>query len=210
MAIEWSGRLWDVRTWSGGPSRDALWSDKNVWVDEAGCLHLKITRDPSGKWISAEVDSRQVGWGYGKYRIITLGSLATLPKGAVFGLFTYGSGPDKSNREIDFEASAWGLNEIAWDHTYYSPDGSANVMSRMPVGNAGLFVHELEWLPSSVKLSTADDKGRVISSYSNSSLNAPVPDKELFLINLWVYNRNKMSECEVVVKSFDFYPAVTI
>src|ERR1051325_2683275 len=52
--IQFSGSEWEIRD-SGlsGPGPN-LWDRKNVWLDENGDLHLKITHAPDG-WHCAEV-----------------------------------------------------------------------------------------------------------------------------------------------------------
>ena len=66
--IQFSGYTWNVKNGSHlGPGPN-YWSRKNVWVDDKGFLHLKITHDSAtGKWYCAEVSTQQT-FGFGKWQ----------------------------------------------------------------------------------------------------------------------------------------------
>lgn len=104
--IQFSGYIWNVKSgahYGPGPN---YWSGKNVWVDDNGFLHLKITKDSaSGKWLCAEVSTQQK-FGLGKWQFWVEGKIDELDKNVVLGLFNYShnSGFD----EMDIEWSRWG------------------------------------------------------------------------------------------------------
>ncbi len=82
-------------------------SDSNVWVDDNGYLHLKIT-NKNGKWQSSEVICTE-NTGYGTY-IFTLGSdVSKMNENIVFGLFTWDNNTfySQGNSEVDIEFAKW-------------------------------------------------------------------------------------------------------
>src|SRR5205823_12143915 len=80
-------------------------SEENVRVDEAGQLHLLVTRR-NDRWYAAEVVSRG-SLGYGKYIFSLTGPGERLNENMVLGLFTWSNAPDFDHREIDIEFSRW-------------------------------------------------------------------------------------------------------
>lgn len=117
--ISFSGYTWEVRDGvsPAGPGPN-YWSSRNVWLDGAGDLHFKISRDPvTGRWSCAEITSLQ-SFGYGTYQFKIKGRVDQLDPNVVFGLFNY-SGNDGYD-EMDIEFARWGaagnpnLNYTIW------------------------------------------------------------------------------------------------
>ena len=108
--IRFSGLEWHVRDSIGraeGPD-DNYWSKsiRNVWVDELGRLHLRITRDErDNKWYCPEVVAVNP-LGYGDYTFYVAGRLRDiLIKNEVLGLFNY---LDASHEiDIEYGNGAW-------------------------------------------------------------------------------------------------------
>ncbi len=100
--IDWSGYQWRVRTSNGaeqGPGPNIFADGKdNVFVDEAGNLHLRIVKDSKGRWTCAEV-STTASLGYGTYEWEVASRYDNLAKNVVGGLFTYNS-PENVARQI--------------------------------------------------------------------------------------------------------------
>jgi hypothetical protein len=107
--IQFSGYEWIVRDHGSdlsGPGPN-LWDGSNVWVDESGDLHLKLTHTEDG-WHSAEVTMTQ-RLGFGRYQFQVIGPIDQLDPNVVLGLFNYPTeevGPDGTN-EIDIEFAHW-------------------------------------------------------------------------------------------------------
>lgn len=108
--IEFSGFTWWVKesTEPAGPGPN-WWSasEENVWVDEQGRLHMKIThRD--GKWFCSEVVCEKPAT-YGTHAFYLNGPVDKLDPRVVLGLFTWDDTVYKSqaNCEIDIEFSRW-------------------------------------------------------------------------------------------------------
>lgn len=106
--IDFSGYSWIVKVGTGmGPGPNS-WSDKNVWVDSKGYMHLKLSYDAAtAKWICAGVTSVK-SFGHGTYQWKVQGPVSSLDKNVVVGLFHY-AGPDGFN-EMDVEFAKWNVD----------------------------------------------------------------------------------------------------
>ncbi|MFN0201209.1 MAG: hypothetical protein ACKVTZ_06800 [Bacteroidia bacterium] len=108
--IFFSGYGWRIKA-SGfpvGPGPNFFsGSDKNVWIDANGYLHLKITKEGT-QWRSAEVIST-ANMGYGTYVFTLANDVSKLNEKAVLGLFTWDDSTfyEQANSEIDIEFSRW-------------------------------------------------------------------------------------------------------
>jgi hypothetical protein len=108
--VQFAGYDWTVKSGTGGPGPN-LWNERNVWVDEQGWLHLKISRR-DGQWSCAEVVMQQ-RLGFGAYDFEISGRIDRLDDHVVLGLFNYPPadvGPDGTH-EIDIEFARWGQAE---------------------------------------------------------------------------------------------------
>ena len=121
-SINFSGINWRVKT-SGankmGPGPN-YFSDslKNVFVDNQGYLHLKITKD-GNSWSCAEVISVPA-FGYGTYVFTIENNMADIDKNVVVGFFTWDSAAfyTQANSEVDIEFSKWGAANDSLTLTY--------------------------------------------------------------------------------------------
>lgn len=121
-SINFSGINWRVKT-SGankmGPGPN-YFSDslKNVFVDNQGYLHLKITKD-GNSWSCAEVISVPT-FGYGTYVFTIDNNMADIDKNVVVGFFTWDSAAfyTQANSEVDIEFSKWGAANDSLTLTY--------------------------------------------------------------------------------------------
>ncbi|MEY2412318.1 MAG: hypothetical protein QOD84_924, partial [Acidobacteriaceae bacterium] len=78
----------------------------NVWTDERGALHLRISGSP-GKWTAAEVKLTR-SLGYGTYRF-QVRDVSHLEPSALLALITWdGVGTESNRRELDVELGRWG------------------------------------------------------------------------------------------------------
>ena len=132
--IRFSGYDWKVKfgTHEGpGPNN---WSENNVWVDQNGYLHLKLTQQ-GDRWYCAEVLT-QDRLGFGRYQFWVVGRVDRLDPNVVLGLFNYPTpdvGPDGTN-EIDIEFAQWGKPEAPIGNYTVWParEGSAALASDSP------------------------------------------------------------------------------
>jgi len=110
------------------------WNENNVWVDQGGYLHLKLTKQ-GDRWYCAEVLTKD-RLGFGRYQFWVVGRLDRLDPNVVLGLFNYPTpdvGPDGTN-EIDIEFAQWGKPEAPIGNYTVWParEGSAALASDSP------------------------------------------------------------------------------
>jgi hypothetical protein len=207
--LNFSGYEW---TTSAGPifragSRN-FFDPANVWTDERGALHLRISGSP-GKWASAEVKlSRSLG--YGSYRF-QLRDVSHLEPSALLTLIAWdGVGTESTRRELDVELGLWGnlensnVNYVV--QPYYVP---ANFVAfRVP---PGAYTHSFRWEPGQVVFSTvagSGDTGRVINRHVFTS-GVPSPEEKSVRISLYIFHQGKIAlknENEVIIDKFEYFP----
>jgi hypothetical protein len=209
--LNFSGYEWTTST---GPifragSRN-FFDPANVWTDEKGALHLRISGSP-GKWAAAEVRlSRSLG--YGTYRF-EVRDVSHLEPAAVLTLVTWdGVGSEQNRRELDVELSRWGYIDNDNAHyvvqPYYVP---ANIVRfRVP---SGIFTHSFRWEPGQATFSTTGGSAnsrsaRLINQHVFTS-GVPSPGGESVRISLYVFNQGQIplkNENEIIVDKFEYLP----
>jgi hypothetical protein len=209
--LNFSGYEW---TTSAGPifragSRN-FFVPANVWTDERGALHLRISGSPE-KWAGAEVKLTR-SLGYGTYRF-QLRDVSHLEPSALLTLITWdGVGTENARRELGVELGRWGhlentnVNYVV--QPYYVP---ANFVAfRVP---PGLYTHSFRWEPGKVTFSTVAGSGnatggRVINQHVFTS-GVPSPEGESIRIALYVFHQGKIplkNETEVIIDKFEYLP----
>lgn len=213
--IRWSGHVWEVKDSAGGPAGPGpcVFSGgrRNVWVDQAGKLHLRITRE-GGDWRAAEVLCR-AGLGYGRYEF-AVDRVTPLGTNVVAGLFTWDDTEDAyANRELDFEYGVWGDPSAPNFQNVVQPYTGEGRMHRFAVPIDQPLVHTMEWRPDRVAFATyrVDPKGRRarLDAWSFVGSDIPKPGREKVHINLWMQRGEAPSggrECEIVLAGFTYRP----
>jgi hypothetical protein len=209
--LNFSGYEW---TTSAGPifragSRN-LFDPANVWTDERGALHLRISGSP-GKWAAAEVKLTR-SLGYGTYRF-QVRDVSHLEPSALLTLITWdGIGTESTRRELDVELGRWGYLENTNVHyvvqPYYVP---ANFVAFR--GPPGAYTHSFRWEPGKVTFSTVAASsstagGRVINQHVFTS-GVPSPEGESVRIALYVFHQGHIplkSENEAIIDKFEYLP----
>jgi hypothetical protein len=209
--LNFSGYEW---TTSAGPIFHAgsrnFFDPANVWTDETGALHLRISGS-AGKWGAGELKLTR-SLGYGTYRF-QVRDVSHLEPSALLTLITWdGVGTESTRRELDVELGRWGyldntnVNYVV--QPYYVP---ANVVAfRVP---PGLYTHSFRWEPGKVTFSTIAGSsttggGRVINQHVFTS-GAPTPGGESVRIALYVFHQGKIplkNENEVIIDKFEYLP----
>lgn len=208
--IHFSGYDWIVKgdKHKVGPGPNHFSSDNsNVWVDEQGRLHLKITKE-EGRWRCAEVLTKH-HLGYGTYIFKVEGRLDHLDRNIVFGMFTWDSDPDRHHREMDIEISAWG-KKTGPRLSFAVQPGEGQDSPWKQEGTHTM--HMLKWEPGFI--SFASYHGHVIPDTMCNPCTvkrAEIPEGKdtRTHINLWLFKGNAPSdgqEAEVIIKSFEFIP----
>jgi hypothetical protein len=209
--LNFSGYEW---TASAGPIFHAgsrnFFDPANIWTDERGALHLRISGSP-GQWSAAEVKlTRRMG--YGTYRF-QVRDVSQLEPSAVLTLITWdGVGTESTRHELDVELGRWGSLENQNVHyvvqPYYVP---ANfVVFQVP---PGVYTHSFRWEPGQVTFSSVTGSGdtgngRVINRHVFTS-GVPSPEGHSVRIGLYVFYRGKIplkNENEVIVDKFEYLP----
>jgi hypothetical protein len=209
--LNFSGYEW---TTSAGPIFHAgsrnFFDPANVWTDENGSLHLRISGS-SGKWAAAEVKLTR-SLGYGTYRF-QVRDTSHLEPSAVLTLITWdGAGTESNRRELDVELGRWGYlgnDDVHYVvQPYYVP---ANIVTfRAP---PGAYTHSFRWEPGQVTFSTVTGSGntgggRVINQHVFTS-GVPSPEGESVRIALYVFHQGHIplkNENEAVIEKFEYLP----
>lgn len=215
--LKFSGYEWTVKSAPlMGPGPNS-WDEKNVWVDGAGRLHLKISQR-AGKWQCAEIVSQE-RFGFGRYQWQIVGRPDRFDPQVVLGLFNYTRpeiGPDGTN-EIDVEFARWGDAK--------KPAGSFSVWPAIKdvKGKSHPFDFKLDgdhttqrfdWSATGVKFQMLgghrdDDKNEIATwSYAPDEPQKYVPQTPLPVhLNLWLFRGKPPGdgqEVEVVISKFSF------
>jgi hypothetical protein len=207
--LNFSGYEWTTST---GPIFRAgarnYFDPVNVWTDEGGALHLRISGS-AGKWSSAELKLKR-RLGYGTYRF-QVRDVSHLEPSAVLSLITWdGVGTESNRRELDIELSCWGnrdnTNVDYVVQPYYVP---ANFVAfRAP---PDLYTHSFRWEPGKVTFSTvagSGNTGRVINQHVFTS-GVPPPEGQSVRIALYVFHQGLVplkNENEVIIDKFEYFP----
>ena len=209
--LNFSGYEW---TTSAGPIFHAgsrnFFDPANVWTDEKGALHLRISGSP-GKWTAAELKLVR-SLGYGTYRF-QVRDASQLEPSAVLSLITWdGIGTESNRHELDVELSRWGyVDSTNVDYVvqpYYVP--ANHVAFRVP---QGLYTHSFLWEPGKVTFSTVAKsgnagEGRIINQHVFTS-GVPSPGGESARIALYVFHQGHIplkKENEVIIDKFEYLP----
>ena len=209
--LNFSGYEWKTST---GPifragSRNSF-DPANVWTDQGGALHLRISGSP-GKWNAAELKlTRSLGYGTYSFEVR---DVSHLEPSALLTLIAWdGVGTESTRRELDLELGRWGkldntnVNYVV--QPYYIP---ANLVAfRLPPGP---YTHSFHWEPGKVTFSTVAGSGntgvgRVINRHVFTS-GVPTPGGESVRIALYVFHLGQIplkNENEVIIDKFEYLP----
>lgn len=212
--IQWSGYTWNVRN---GPQQLSTpgpnyWSSSNVWIDQNGWLHLRISK-VDGQWCCAEVATQQ-SFGYGTYTFYTVSRLDNFDQNVVLGLFAYAD----NSHEVDIEYSKWGsaVNNNGWFTVQPPPITMGYNSQAFNIQMSGTYATSyFTWTPNYVYFESdgghyapgTAPSGNVFSSFT--SYKQVTPGDEKADINLWLFNGvppSNGSSAEVVISSFTFTP----
>src|SRR5258708_2011799 len=209
--LSFSGYEWKTST---GPifhagSRNAF-DPANVWTDERGALHLRISGSP-GKWNTAEVKlTRSLGFGTYRFQVR---DVSHLEPSALLTLITWdGVGTENNRHELDVEIGRWGYldntNVKYVVQPYYVPADS--VAFRVP---PGLYTHSFRWEPGKVTFSTVAGSGNTTGGpcikQHQFTHGRPSPEGESIRIALYVFHQGKIplkNENEVIIDKFEYLP----
>jgi len=149
---DWTVKVYEDQMWGPGPNYFSG-SERDVFLDENGYLHLRIAKR-DGKWMSTEVVADEFT-GYGTYRFTVEGTMDALVRNTVLGLFTWdnNSFQEQANSEVDIEFSRWGNPQIERTLQYgvqpinfgpYFPERAHKPPYQVGMVN-GVTTHEFIW-----------------------------------------------------------------
>ncbi len=219
QTLQFSGYTWWVKTSSGrvGPGPN-YFSDSanNVWLDDAGRLHLRITKVKT-RWYCAEVVSTEA-FGYGTYRWELASPVDGFDRNVVLGLFTWSDTSPYANGEIDIEFSRWASRNLYPNAQFvvqpYDAPGHL-VRFNEPAGIPES-THRFLWAPEGVVFQSASGfwpaeppPENVIFDWAFASAGPLPTGTENARMNLWLYQGvapSNRQQVEVVFNSFTFTP----
>lgn len=206
-----SGLTWRVR-WKpsdrGGTPNS--YRPENVYVDEAGALHLQVVKRDQ-QWTCSEVNLTR-SLGYGTYSF-TVEDSSKLEAPVVFGMFIWDYSTDQpSNREFDIEVSRWGEPDRQNAQFVLQPNYGVMNLSRF-AAPAGKLKHTIVWEPGRLTMMTSRLlPGEPIVYKHTFTSGVPGPGSESVRMTLYVYWNGKGEPAslhhtaEVVVDRFQFLP----
>lgn len=208
--VMWSGGTWQVKTSTSavGPGPN-YFSKANVSV-VSGALHLKIQKDASNRWTTAEVIG-PTSYGYGTYTFTVATPLNAFDQNVVLGLFTWSDKAPYAHRELDVEVAKWGnASDPANAQFVVQPYDKAGHLVRFGTTGATRTIQQFEWRAGKVVFTSRDaTSGAVIATYTYTGSDVPKPGDERVRLNLWLFNGAAPTNglpAEVVVESFAFTP----
>jgi len=209
--LHFSGYDWTARTagsYRGGSHNS--FDPANAWTDEAGALHLRVTKR-GVDWICSEVKLTR-SLGYGTYRF-TVRDVSGMEPSAVLTLFTWdGVGVEENRRELDIEISRWGnpayANSQYVVQPYYIPVNIARFAAP-----PGVLTHSIHWEMGRASFSTAVSTRtagtpRVISEHVFTS-GVPPAGADSVRLNVYVFGKGQTplkNGFEIVIDKFEYLP----
>ncbi|WP_445733371.1 glycoside hydrolase family 16 protein [Mariniflexile sp.] len=196
--INFSGYEWVVRTSEEakqGPGPN-LFSDSedNVWVDNQGRLHLKITQK-AGNWYCSGVTLRRTQ-GYKKYVFYVASRVDQLDENVVGGLFTY----KNDTEEIDIEFSKWSISGNQSSQFAIQPSDKVGNKTRYDLNlKSDLSTHFFNWQSNSIEFAsyhghTLEPKAEdIIKTWTYTGSHIPPENDERLKLNLWLFRGNAPS-----------------
>jgi hypothetical protein len=207
--IHFSGYDWVARSEpSSRGGKENPYTPANAWTDDAGHLHLRVTRQ-GDEWTCAEVSLTR-SLGRGTYSL-TVSDVSHLDPAAAMTFFTWDVvAESQHHREIDVEISQWGdpasKNAQYVIQPYYEPTNVERF--QLPAGPATL---SFNWQPrrAAFKSFRGRAKGSRPSSEHVFTAGVPSPGNELIHVNLYAFGNTRIPmqrESEVVIERFEYLP----
>ncbi len=207
--LSFSGYDWEARTAAsptGGLSHN--YTPNNVWLDDKGALHLRVSRE-GNQWVCAEVRTIR-SLGYGSYQFL-LRDTGDLEPAAMLGLFTWDDeSKDPKHTEMDIHVSRWGNPESKNGEYVIQPYQIPSNVYRFEIPKGSLRTG-FRWSPGAAAFSTTHgegQKGRTVEAWTFTT-GIPTPTGERIYVNLCEFGYPKIPlqhGAEVVIDRFQFLP----
>jgi hypothetical protein len=193
---------------------------ENLWLDDAGRLHLKITKR-TGQWYCSEVFLGS-SLGYGRYAVTVTSGLKGMDRNAVLDLFTWNDSlADHNFGEMDIEFSRWGdpntPNARFMVQPWYNT-GNLHDFELDPAGDPnGVTTHEMTWAAGQISFrsyygsfASSPPASRLIGSWSYKGADRPAAGKENLHLSLWLLGHMPPTDgkpVEVTVSNVMYLPS---
>jgi hypothetical protein len=207
--LRFSGLQWKVRTIPGDQgSKTNDYSRDNVFVDDSGALHLRLSRNSHG-WVCSEVRSTR-SFGYGTYTL-NISDVAQLEPAVMFSAFTYFEQPvDGDHRELAIRLTRRGVASNTNAEFSIQPSFVPANFYHFDVPPGPLQL-EMNWRPDEAEFLVSRSQMPMRQPFVSWPFKTgmPIPDDTHVYINLCNYGyapSPPTQDAEVVVKSFEFYP----
>jgi hypothetical protein len=207
--ITFSGHEWLVRQLPNDRHGMNDYDARNVWVDDAGHLHLLLS-ERDGRWTSADVRLTR-SLGYGTYSF-DVRDTSQLDPAAAFSMYTYDPlGADQNFRELTIDVSRWGEPGNMNGQFVVQPETVPANVFRLEIP-AGLVTLSFRWEPGRVSFQTLRRTGRTrgdVVAERAFTARVPTAGAERLQMTL-LYDRRGVrppaKPVEVVVEKFVFLP----
>jgi hypothetical protein len=182
-------------------------SASNVWTDQDGWLHLRLTKEPAG-WTGAEINLTR-SLGYGTYSFV-VHELPELEPATILSMLTWDP-LDAGQYHRSFDILLGQFGDPAIKNAQYS------ILPFNVPGNAyrftlprSAFTHSIRWERGSLSFETREAGGRVsVGAEHVFTSGVPTPGGERIHINLFAYGNSKVPQkngTEVIIERFVYLP----
>jgi hypothetical protein len=182
-------------------------SASNVWTDQKGWLHLRITKEPEG-WTGAYISLTR-SLGYGAYSFV-IHELPELEPATVLGMVVWDP-LDAGQHHRSFDILLGQFGDPAIKNAQYSvlPFNVPGNVYRLTLPR-GAFTHSIHWERGRLSFATQEAGGRSpVGAEHVFTSGIPTPGGERVNINLFAYGDSKVpqkSGSEVVIEKFVYLP----
>lgn len=208
--VQFGGYEWTVRAAPSDRGGKNFYDPANVWTDESGALHLRLSK-VEDHWTSAQaILTRSLG--YGTYEF-SVRDVSHLDPAAVLAFYVWdavAANRNENSREWDVEISQWG-DPRAKNARYGIPphhvDGHTVRFGAPP----GALIHTVRWEPGQATFRTVKGFGaheRLVFEHRFTAFVPPVGNEKL-RINFYDFQRgpNLLRQgAEIVIERFRFFP----
>jgi hypothetical protein len=208
VTIHFSGYDWDVRQLSsdwGGKLNP--YDPRNVWVDQAGFLHLKIARRDD-KWFCADVGLKE-SLGHGLYRF-TVQDVTHLDPAAVLRLYTWDHFK-LFDGELGVDVSRFGDPDSRNSQFVVHPSYEPHNIHRFETP-PGVTTFSFHWRPDDASFEASRggtvEKSPLLAGHTFTS-GIPQPGEEKIHISFYVYGNSHTpmkQPGEVTIERFQYAP----
>jgi hypothetical protein len=206
--INFSGLEWDVYR-APADNFGILYpnSSSNVWTDQKGWLHLRITKEPQG-WTGAEITLTR-SLGYGTYSYV-VHELPELEPATILSMVSWDP-LDAGQHHRSFDILLGQFGDPAIKNAQYSilPSNVPGNVYRFTAPR-GAFTHSAHWEQGRMSFNTqaTGERSHVITEHAFTS-GIPTPGGERIHIKLFAYADSKVPQknrAEVIIEKFVYLP----